>query len=344
MANNDRNTALVPAPGPAVIEMRQDFAALHALKSALMRRGTDYGTIPGCGSKAALLKPGAEKVLKRFMVHVVEIPVEDLSTADCIRYRVRCVGQTPDGVTRGVGIGECSSDEEKYRWRKARNNAEFSDTPDARRRVKHMTGKNGDYTVDQVRTNPADQANTVLKMGKKRALVDLALTATAASEFFTQDLDDMDPEMQAQVAAERGARQDPFAPPVDTTAETVDDLEPDEDPAKRQVWEVAKEHGLTGDDVKVVLKELHVLVDSRQWTVKDMEQICNALRARAVGPAGGAGGPYSQTVKLAAEMGATDKDLAAAIVETGHVDTPAADWTDTTCDEVLTALERSKGA
>ena len=39
--------------------------------------------------------------------------------------------------------------------------------------------------------NPADHYNTVLKMAKKRALVDAVLTATAASDIFTQDLEDI---------------------------------------------------------------------------------------------------------------------------------------------------------
>jgi hypothetical protein len=39
--------------------------------------------------------------------------------------------------------------------------------------------------------NPADYYNTCLKMAKKRAHVDAILTVTAASDIFTQDLEDM---------------------------------------------------------------------------------------------------------------------------------------------------------
>jgi len=42
-------------------------------------------------------------------------------------------------------------------------------------------------------TDLADTYNTVLKMAKKRALVDATLTATAASDIFTQDLEDYTP-------------------------------------------------------------------------------------------------------------------------------------------------------
>jgi hypothetical protein len=43
----------------------------------------------------------------------------------------------------------------------------------------------------EVRVDPADVANTVLKMAKKRAQIDMTLTATAASDIFTQDLEDL---------------------------------------------------------------------------------------------------------------------------------------------------------
>jgi hypothetical protein len=40
----------------------------------------------------------------------------------------------------------------------------------------------------------ADTFNTVLKMAKKRAYVDGILSATAASDIFTQDIEDMQPQ------------------------------------------------------------------------------------------------------------------------------------------------------
>jgi hypothetical protein len=51
--------------------------------------------------------------------------------------------------------------------------------------------------------NPADYYNTVLKMGCKRALVAATLTATAASDIFTQDVEEIVENMRAaQVEAE----------------------------------------------------------------------------------------------------------------------------------------------
>jgi hypothetical protein len=42
-------------------------------------------------------------------------------------------------------------------------------------------------------------ANTVLKMAKKRALVDAVLTVLGASDIFTQDIEDMEPQTTQQV-------------------------------------------------------------------------------------------------------------------------------------------------
>jgi tellurite resistance-related uncharacterized protein len=61
--------------------------------------------------------------------------------------------------------------------------------------------------------NPADYYNTVLKMAKKRAHVDAVLTATAASDIFTQDVEDMVPEIPSQAAP---ATAPPSAPNTDS--------------------------------------------------------------------------------------------------------------------------------
>jgi hypothetical protein len=104
----------------------------------------------------------------------------------------------------GAGVGECSSNEEKYRWRNAVCDEEFNETPEDRKRTKWQKGQNGAYQRKQIRTVPADVANTVLKMAKKRAQIDLTLTGLAASDCFTQDIEDM-PEELREAAVENEA-------------------------------------------------------------------------------------------------------------------------------------------
>lgn len=174
-------------------EMKAQVQLIQQVMSEVMVKEVHYGTIPGCGVKPALLKPGAEKLMMTFRLaadpHVVEVPTED-----GITFRVFCrITNQATGIFLGNGIGECSSKEEKYNWRKAVCDGEYNDTPEDRRRGKWAKGYDGkpDYQIKQVRMNPADVANTILKMAKKRALVDAILTVTAASDIFEQDLEEM---------------------------------------------------------------------------------------------------------------------------------------------------------
>jgi hypothetical protein len=172
-------------------DLREHVNLIQEVMQAVMRKDTHYGVIPGC-KQPSLYKAGSEVLLTTFRI-AVSVHVEDLSTDDCIHYRVRTVGtHQGSGVVVGEGIGECSSNEEKYKWRKCFNKKEFEATPESRRRIKF-----GKYGEDmQVRTEPADVANTILKMGKKRAQIDLTLTATAASDIFTQDVEDLPEELR----------------------------------------------------------------------------------------------------------------------------------------------------
>lgn len=158
----------------------------------VMKDGDHYGTIPGCGDKKVLLKPGAEKIMATFRISPT-FTVEDLSTADECRYRVTATGTYSQTNTfLGQGIGECSSGEEKFKWRTAVCDEEFDETPENRRRAKWKKGAYGKpaYKTKQVREDHADKANTVLKMAVKRALVAMVLIVTAASDIFTQDLEE----------------------------------------------------------------------------------------------------------------------------------------------------------
>ncbi len=174
-------------------DMKARINLLQIVMRNVMKKETHYGTIPGCG-KPSLWKPGAEIIMAAFNLSVEPI-AEDLSKDDEIRYRVKVTIKAPNGQIVGSGIGECSSNEEKYKWRKAVCEEEFAETPEDRRRQKWVKPyQKQAFKIAQIRTNPADLANTILKMAKKRALIDGVLTATAASDIFTQDLEDLPPE------------------------------------------------------------------------------------------------------------------------------------------------------
>jgi len=128
----------------------------QAIVSKNLKRGKDYGIIPGC-SKPTLLKPGAEKIL---MLMGLQSTYEILdSTRDWhegfFQYQVRCT-LVKNEVVITQGLGCCNSRENKYK-------------------------KQDPYTID----------NTILKMAKKRSQVDATLTVASLSEIFTQDMEDI---------------------------------------------------------------------------------------------------------------------------------------------------------
>ena len=166
-------------------QMKAQVQRIQEVMKAVMKEGTHYGAVKGCGDKPILLKPGAEVLMATFRL-AVDPQVEEIPTNGGFTYRVKAViTDQRTGMFLGAGIGEASTKEEKYHWQKAVSDAHFEATPEDERRVKYGY----DYETNQVLTNPADKANTVLKMAKKRALVDAVLTITAASDIFTQDLE-----------------------------------------------------------------------------------------------------------------------------------------------------------
>lgn len=176
-------------------EIRTQINTIQEVMRGVMKPDVHYGVIPGT-DKNTLLKPGAEVLLTTFRISV-RPEIDDLSTTDCVTYRVRAHGVHMGTDTLvGIGVGECSTNEEKYKWRGA-SDLEWQNTEEPRRRVKYgwkwgqRQGEKVDVLTKQVRTNPADLANTVLKMAKKRAEVDLCLTALAASDIFTQDIEEV---------------------------------------------------------------------------------------------------------------------------------------------------------
>ena len=172
-------------------EIKDGIQSLQKVMKEVMKEDIHYGVVPGCGKKPALLKPGAEKIMATFRIAPI-FDIEDLSTEDEARFRVITKGTySPTGNFLGQGVGECSSNEEKFKWRASVCNEEFEATPEARRRIKWKKGWNGPATsIKQVRDSHTDKANTVLKMAKKRSCIDMVLTVTAASDIFAQDIDE----------------------------------------------------------------------------------------------------------------------------------------------------------
>lgn len=242
------NEVAMQENGPlTAANIRAQVQLIQEVMQAVMVKDVHYGTIPGT-QKPTLYKAGSEKILSTFRI-AIDIDVEDLSTYDCFRYRVKTRGISPSGVMVGTGIGEASTDEEKYKWRGAVCQEEYDSLPEDRKRTKWVKGWQGQQakSIIQVRTNPSDVANTVLKMAKKRAQIDLTLTATAASDVFDQDLEDMDPGLIHEVADKKP----PIQPPQKK--------EPDDGKIsyaqKKRFYAIAKGAGKEDAEIKAYLKD-----------------------------------------------------------------------------------------
>lgn len=194
-------TAIVDRGVLQTTEVIARVLRIQEIMKALMREGTHFGTIPGT-PKPTLYKPGAEMLLMTFRIAASPSNIEDLSTPDEVRYRITMRGTNQvSGEIVGEMIGECSSSEVKYRWQKPVCDEEWQETDPSMRREKWFKGT-PPYKQKQIRSSPADVANTILKMATKRALVALTLTSLGASDIFAQDLEDLTDELRESIATE----------------------------------------------------------------------------------------------------------------------------------------------
>lgn len=189
----------------SVADHEAQVTIIQDVLKRVMKENVHYGVIPGT-QNYSLLKPGAEKILSTFRL-ACEPEIIDKSNDKEVRYQVRVRLTHFNGGYVGTGVGECSSFEAKYKWRKPVCPEEWEETPADRRRNKWVKYNNNPAERNpQIMTEPADIANTILKMAKKRALVDAALTATAASDIFDQ-AEDGEPNTRDSYPIKKGGRQ-----------------------------------------------------------------------------------------------------------------------------------------
>lgn len=178
---------------------------VQEIMKSVMKPDVHYGVIPGT-KKNTLYKPGAETLCVAFHI-APKYEVTETRFEDGVRFRVTCSGvHQGTGNVVADGVGSCSSMEEKYKWRKAYK-TEWSNTSPERRRIEYGYNKaeRKEYEILQVRVETADIENTLLKMACKRAFIAMVLNATAASDVFAQDLEDLSQKVVDMMADDEGA-------------------------------------------------------------------------------------------------------------------------------------------
>lgn len=218
-----RTHAARPALVRAVLEEEKEQRDIFAeYVRGSMVEGVDYGTIPGTDRKT-LLKPGAEKTFDLFRCSAeykldkcIEVFADPNSPTvrPFFFYRFRCLVVSRDtGGVVAEGFGSGSSHESKYRYRYVDRTCPACGAATIKRSKRKPEGwycfgriggcganfQDGTAQAAQIagqktgkEENPdvADQANTILKMAKKRAAVDAALALGRCSDMFTQDVEE----------------------------------------------------------------------------------------------------------------------------------------------------------
>jgi len=185
-------TALMPVMG--IQDAIARYNAVIEFTKKVMKSGKDYGVVPGTGNMPTLLKPGAEKLCSLFGMcpeFVVTDKIVDFEKG-LFYFEHRC-DLYHNGVKVGSGIGSCNSKEIKYHYSTITEKQATEDDKARAIRVEEKSGQYGKYKVYVVENlEPFDLVNTINKMSQKRSLVAATLIAANASEFFTQDIEDMD--------------------------------------------------------------------------------------------------------------------------------------------------------
>ena len=157
------------ATGKTVEEAKQFNDEMNRFIDTVLIAGVDYGLIPNC-KKPTLLKSGAEKILNYLGLIARTEVVNRVENYDIgfFSYEIKVFLIDYNGVVKAEGFGICNSRESKYL-------------------------KSDGFAVQ----------NTVLKMAKKRALVDGVLNVGSLSSCFTQDIEDINIEPDTSVKAEK---------------------------------------------------------------------------------------------------------------------------------------------
>lgn len=151
---------------------------LRKFISSQLSQDVDFGVIPGT-QKPTLFKPGAEKLANLFQLGMRIVREDkDLDMQKgwaMFTYTVELI-HLPTGTSVSQCQGSANSHEKKFKSRPA-----------------------------------SDQINTLMKMAQKRAYVGAVIIACGASDFFTQDMEDSDPEPDPPTPRHRAVQPAPVS-------------------------------------------------------------------------------------------------------------------------------------
>jgi len=277
-----------------VRDIQEQVKLIQDIMKSVMKDGEHYGIIPGC-KKPSLLKPGAEKLSMTFRMAPKfqgEENPRELGNGHR-EYIIKCsLYAIKSERFLAEGVGSCSTMESKYRFRTGP--IEFTGKPVPKEywnlresnplKALELLGGKGFQTKKNPDTgqweivakgeevendNPADQYNTVLKMAKKRAHVDAILTATAASDIFTQDVEEtVDSDKTNGI---NGHEEKP------SKTESQKEDNPISEAQRKRFYAIAKSTGATDEQIKEWLYREYGFESTRDITRSLYEEICTRV-------------------------------------------------------------------
>jgi hypothetical protein len=223
----------------------------------VMVEGQDYGVIPGT-DKPSLLKPGAEKLAELYGYAPIVKSIDEVTGADGF-YEVKVTmalvsRKTASTVAEGIGSANTFEARYRYRWLFDNQLPKGIDKAALHHEERFSKKKNTHFVMYRIENDDLYSLwNTVLKMAKKRALVDVVLSATRSSGLFTQDAEAF--EEYVEGGAE-GAQDPPIQQPrrkSQKAAPNVDkatgEVKPSGGPDFNAFWRDARALGFNNRDV-----------------------------------------------------------------------------------------------
>jgi hypothetical protein len=226
-------TNVVPDFAITLPQAKEKIELLQTFIKEMMVEGVDFGYIPGF-SKPSLFKPGAEKLCDVFgFSKYIETThrLEDWNKGTfAYEVKVTLINKRT-GLMEAEGLGSCNSLEERY------------------------IQQDG-FTI----------ANTILKMAKKRALIDAVLTAVCVSGSFTQDAEGINCFISAPMQ-NKSKPESEYSQPVKPATERQ----------HNKIYALVREIGLSDSAVKQLLADRYQAKISTELSLKQASDFISHL-------------------------------------------------------------------
>jgi len=291
LESKKESTEITKVEVPVVVESKvltvdeivYQVEQVDLLYKKVMRENQHYGIIPGCGDKPTLLKGGAEKILLLFRL-AAKVDSETVNNYDNgHREYIHVIGlyHRITGEFLGQGTGSCSTLESKYRYRSG--GAECPDCGKAAI-IKGKAEYGGGWLCWKKKGGCGakfEDSDSRIKSDTERvenpeALISAVLSATAVSDIFTQDIEDM--KFDTKPPKEKKEKKEEKAPPKNVTPDSAEwTIEQEE--TYQDIIASCKIIGIDG----VTLRAQYQIKSFKSCTLKRLKEILGHLKTEIDG-------------------------------------------------------------